>query len=66
MEEKPDIVVTDQKSYQKAKGDRKTILSWEEFAADIFPKLQEEHPELRDVTLEQFIRMCPYKFEIVA
>lgn len=67
MDEKPDMVICDQANYEKTKAGKKTIQRRPEFAAEMFPKLQADFPkELGGVTLEQFIRDCPYKIEFVA
>ncbi len=59
---KPDVIITDNPNYAK---DKPRIVSWHKFAAELLPKLQAEFPALRSVTLEEFIRECPYNFEIV-
>lgn len=61
-DKKPDVIITDDPKFGQG---RKKLLSWPEFAAELLPKLQEEHPELRQVTLDQFIRHSPFRFEIV-
>lgn len=61
----PDVIVCDEANHEKAKAGRKVLQSWPDFAAEVFPKLQAEHPELREVTLQEFIAECPYKIEFV-
>jgi len=62
--EKPDIIITDETTYQEARSGKKVVVEWPTFAAKVFPRLQEEIPELRQFTLEQFVEHCPCKFEI--
>ena len=62
MDNKADVIITDDIHYSDG---LKKLETWEEIAAVIFPKLQEEYPELRPFTLEQFIQECPWKMEIV-
>lgn len=66
MSTQSDMVVTDQASYAKVKEGKQTLKTWPEIAADIFPKLQAEFPQLREHTLEEFIKYCPYQMEFVA
>lgn len=61
----PDVIVCDEANHENARAGRKVLQSWPEFAAEIFPKLQAEYPELRGVTLQEFIAECPYKIEFV-
>jgi hypothetical protein len=44
---------------------RRVVETWPENAADMWPKLQAEYPELRGFTLQEFIEACPYKMEFV-
>jgi hypothetical protein len=57
------VTVTSDPAY--AATIKKRLLTWEQVAAEIFPKLQSLNPELAGVTLEQFIRYCPFRCEIV-
>ncbi len=59
---KPDVIITDNPNYAK---DKPRIVSWHQFAAELLPKLQAAFPAFRNTTLEEFIRDCPYNFEIV-
>ena len=59
---RPDIYITDDDDFKKEK---KRLVTWEEFAAELFPKLQSQFPKMRSVTLAEFVRECPYKFEII-
>lgn len=43
----------------------KTIKTWPELAADIFPEVVKSCPELKGITLEQFIEHMPFKMEFV-
>ena len=49
-------------------GDDKTLISWEQIAGAIFhdPEFRKTLPdELKDVSLEEFIEMCPVKCDII-
>ncbi len=59
------VIVCDEASHEKVRAGRKVLKSWPDFAAEIFPELQAEYPELREVTLQEFIAECPYKIEVV-
>jgi hypothetical protein len=62
-EEQPDVIITDDASYGAEKD---TLVPWEEIAADVLAKLKAEHPALANVTLDEFIKACPYKMKIVS
>jgi len=47
------VAVTSDPAY--AATIKKRLLTWEQVAADIFPKLQSQNPELAGVTLEQWM-----------
>jgi hypothetical protein len=60
-----DMIITDRRSYATVKKDFDTLDTWSEVAAEIWPKLQQDHPELRQFTLGEFMEACPFKVEIV-
>jgi hypothetical protein len=60
-----DMIITDRRSYAEVKKDFDTLDTWSEIATEIWPKLQQDHPELRQFTLAEFMEACPFKMEIV-
>lgn len=59
---KPKFTVTNDPNHMSG---AKRQMTWPEFAADIFPELQQNYPELRDITLAEFIEHCPVKIAFV-
>ena len=59
----PNMIIVGEAQYADATRGRTTLMDWPTLAAAVLPDLQTEFPELKSVTLAEFIRDCPYQIE---
>ena len=59
----PNMIIVGEAQYAEATRRKTTLMDWPTLAAAVFPDLQAEFPELKNVTLAEFTRDCPYQIE---